>query len=54
MNIIGFKEVFNDFKLPMLLVAMPNCDWKCCKEQNIPITTCQNNHLDLENLYSLS
>ena len=48
MNIIGFKEVFNDFKLPMLLVAMPYCDWKCCIEQNIPITTCQNNHLDLE------
>jgi pyruvate-formate lyase-activating enzyme len=26
------------------LIATVNCDWKCLKEQNLPLSTCQNSH----------
>lgn len=32
-----------NFKLPSMYLATCFCNWKCCKEANIPVTVCQNN-----------
>ena len=39
-NIID--EDFVNYKEPSMFIAMPNCNFKCCKEQNLPIEICQN------------
>lgn len=31
-----------NFKLPSMYLATCFCNWKCCKEANIPVTVCQN------------
>lgn len=36
-------ERFEDYKVPCLLVAAANCDWKCCDEAGLPHSVCQNN-----------
>lgn len=28
-----------------MFVGVYKCDWKCCREQNLPLSTCQNNSL---------
>lgn len=38
-------ECFQDYKKVSMLISMTGCDWKCCKEANIPITVCQNSEL---------
>ena len=38
-------EDFVNYKKPSMFVGVHKCDWKCCKEQNLPLTTCQNNSL---------
>ena len=48
MKVVNIKETFNDFLSPSLLVAVKKCDYKCCKEANIAISTCHNYSLDLE------
>ena len=35
-------EDFVNYKLPSMFIALGTCDWKCCKEANLPIDTCQN------------
>lgn len=46
MRIITFvEEDFTNYKLPSMFIALGYCDWKCCKEANIPITVCQNSEL---------
>lgn len=35
-------ESFEYYKEPVLLVATTTCDFKCCIENNIPTTVCQN------------
>ncbi len=35
-------EGFQDYKLPYMYIAMPQCSFKCCIEAGIPIETCQN------------
>lgn len=35
-------EVFGDYKLPSMLIATSYCDFKCCKEQGLPHSVCQN------------
>lgn len=42
------EEDFTNYKLPSMFVALGHCDWKCCKEANIPITVCQNSELAKE------
>lgn len=39
-NIID--EDFVNYKRPSMFIATCYCDWKCCKEANLPISTCQN------------
>lgn len=35
-------EDFVNYKLPSMFIAANVCDWKCCKEANLPIEVCQN------------
>ena len=41
-------EVFQDYKKPSMLIAMPNCNWKCCKEKGLNIEICQNSDIALQ------
>lgn len=38
-------ECFQDYKKTSMLVSMTKCDWKCCREANIPISVCQNSDI---------
>lgn len=40
-------EDFINYKKPSLFLATHKCDFKCCLEQNLPISTCQNSELGL-------
>lgn len=42
------EEDFTNYKLPSMVIALGRCDWKCCKEADIPITVCQNSELAKE------
>lgn len=47
MKILNIKvEDFTNYKKPSMFIGMGSCDFKCCKESNIPIDTCQNYHLN--------
>lgn len=35
-------EDFVNYKHPSMFISSCFCDWKCCKEQNLPIEVCQN------------
>ena len=35
-------EDFCNYKLPSLFISSIKCDFKCCKEQNLDISICQN------------
>lgn len=45
MQVKEVKTVFNDYRKTGLLVAFPHCDFKCCHEQGLPTSVCQNCHL---------
>lgn len=38
-------EDFTNYKKPSMFVGTCVCNWKCCVENNLPITTCQNQPL---------
>ncbi len=42
-NIID--EVFQDYKKPSMMLSTCKCDWKCCIEENLDISICQNSDL---------
>lgn len=35
-------ETFQDYKKTSMLIGVSYCDWKCLKEQNLPLDICQN------------
>ena len=35
-------ENFTNYKEPAMLIGMPTCTFKCCIEQGLPPSTCQN------------
>ena len=35
-------EDFTQYKKPSMFVIFPSCSFKCCKEGNFPLETCQN------------
>lgn len=37
-----YRENFNHYKLPSMVIGCVYCNWKCCKEAGLPISTCQN------------
>lgn len=38
-------EDFVNYKKPCMFISMGTCDWKCCIEQGIDISICQNSEL---------
>lgn len=55
MNVKGIiEEDFVNYKQPCMFISMCKCDWKCCKEANIPITICQNCSLAQSNTIEIS
>lgn len=38
-------EDFSNYKTPSMFIGTAVCDWKCCKEQCLDITVCQNSKL---------
>lgn len=34
-----------NYKKPSMFIGLGYCNWKCCKEANIPTSTCQNSEL---------
>lgn len=38
-------EDFINYKEPSMFIALGHCNWKCCKEANIPTSVCQNSEL---------
>ena len=41
-------EDFIQYKKPSMLIGTCYCDWKCCKENNYDVSTCQKNSLTKE------
>ena len=39
------EEDFVNYKLPSMFIATCFCDWKCCREQNLNISVCQNSDI---------
>lgn len=39
------SEDFVNYKKPSMFISMGTCDWKCCTEQGIDISICQNSEL---------
>lgn len=35
-------ENFTNYKYPTMFIGMPSCTFKCCTEQGLPLSTCQN------------
>ena len=35
-------EDFTNYKKPSMFLGCCYCDWKCCTEQGLPLSTCQN------------
>ena len=48
------EESFEYYKKPVLLIASPNCSFKCCREAGIPIEICQNAPWALKPTYEVS
>ena len=38
-------EDFVNYMEPSMFIALGHCNWKCCKEANIPVSVCQNSEL---------
>ena len=38
-------EDFVNYKYPDMFISLGVCNWKCCREANIPISICQNSEL---------
>lgn len=36
------SEDYIQFQIPSMFIAFCKCDWKCCRDTNIPVTVCQN------------
>ena len=46
-------EVFQDYKKSGILLCVSFCDWKCCKEANIPESVCQNNKIASQEIHEI-
>lgn len=47
-------EDFINYKLPSMFLISAFCDWKCCKEQNLDISICQNYSVNFEKTLDIS
>lgn len=47
-------EDFINFKQPSMYIATCLCDWKCCREQGLDISVCQNSEIANEPTIEIS
>ena len=47
-------ENLQDNKKPSMMIATCKCDWKCCIEQDLDISTCQNSDIAKQKDYEVS
>jgi len=47
-------ENFQDYKKPSMMIATCKCDWKCCIEQGIDTSMCQNSNIAKQKDYEVS
>lgn len=47
-------EDFVNYKLPSMFIITSTCNWKCCHEQGLDISICQNASLSAENALDIS
>ena len=46
MKIKGLVDTdFVNYKDISMFISLGTCNWKCCKESNIPVSVCQNSEL---------
>lgn len=54
MKIRGLKdEDFVNYRKPSMFIGCMYCDWKCCIEQNLDKSMCQNNQLINSNIINM-
>ena len=46
-------EVFQDYKKCSLFIGVSKCDFKCCKEVNLPCSICQNSGINNQKDFKL-
>ena len=47
-------ENFQDYKKPSMMIATCKCDWKCCIEQGLDTSICQNSNIAKQKDYEVS
>lgn len=47
-------EDFVNYRQPSMFIGTSICDWKCCKEQSLDISICQNSHLANSKIIDIS
>ena len=47
-------ENFQDYKKPSMMIATCKCDWKCCTEQGLDVSICQNSSIAKQKDYEVS
>lgn len=46
-------EDFTNYKKPSMFIGTISCNWKCCKEQNLDVSMCQNSALAQSDMVEL-
>ena len=55
MKITGLKdEDFVNYKKASMFIGTCKCDWKCCKEQGLDVSICQNSELSQSKIFDMS
>lgn len=47
-------EDFTNYKKPSMFIGTISCNWKCCKEQNLDVSMCQNSTLAQSDMVELA
>lgn len=47
-------EDFTNYKKPSMFIGTISCNWKCCKEQNLDVSMCQNSALVQSDMVELA
>ena len=47
-------EDFTNYKKPCMYIAASKCNWKCCIEQGLDISICQNSQIARQNDFSVT
>lgn len=48
------NEDFNNYKKPAMVISTCRCNWKCCIEQGLDISVCQNSTIAQQKDYEIS